>query len=282
MIYHLQRNAGKCDCTLAVLYAIMVKNRESKSKVEIQQFFRQYPKVAVAFSGGVDSAVLLLLAKRYAKAVKAYYVASQFQPAFEKEDALQVARQLGVETEVLTADVLARAEIAANPADRCYYCKKMLFHAILNAAQEAGFSVVAEGTNASDDVAERPGYRALQEAGVLSPLRACGLTKADIRRIAEQNRLPVAHKPSYACLATRIPTGTRITPVLLQTTETAENALRGMGFQNFRIRYRGGAAKLELGKNEKKLWTDNRAQIKKLLLNYYTDVVCEQKERADE
>ena len=250
--------------------------------MEIEQFFRQYPKVAVAFSGGVDSAVLLLLAVRYAKAVKAYYVASQFQPAFEKEDALQVARQLGVELEVLAADVLAQPLIAANPADRCYYCKRKIFSAIVSAAREAGFPAVAEGTNASDDVGERPGYRALQEAGVLSPLRACGLTKADIRRIAEQNRLPVAHKPSYACLATRIPTGTEITPALLQTTEAAENALRGLGFQNFRIRYRGGAARLELGRKEKALWDANQAQIKKLLLRYYTDILCEQKERADE
>ena len=248
----------------------------------LKDFFEENPKTALAFSGGVDSTYLLYAARESGADIHAYYVKSEFQPEFEFEDAKRLAAELGAEMTVIYLDVLGDPDVENNPKDRCYHCKKHVFRAIMERAEKDGYEIILDGTNASDDVAERPGYRALQEAGVLSPLRACGLTKADIRRIAEQNRLPVAHKPSYACLATRIPTGTRITPVLLQTTETAENALRGMGFQNFRIRYRGGAAKLELGKNEKKLWTDNRAQIKKLLLNYYTDVVCEQKERADE
>lgn len=250
--------------------------------MEISEIFTPDSRVAVAFSGGVDSSVLLLLAKKYAGRVKAYFVRSAFQPDFEADDAVKVAEMLSVELETLTVDVLSDCEVTANPADRCYYCKKRIFSEILRAAQRDGFGTVAEGTNASDDISDRPGYKALQQLGIRSPLRDCGYTKAQIRQLARENSLPVADKPSYACLATRIPTGERITAELLKKTEAAETVLREAGFKNFRVRYLDNKAKLELGRGEFELLNEKRNEIFTRLSEYYDGVYLDLKERADE
>ena len=177
----------------------------------IVEFFREVPEAAVAFSGGVDSAALLALAARHARRTKAYFVRTPFQPAFELQDAEDTARRLGAELQVIDYDILAVPAVAGNPPDRCYHCKRSLFTALLAAAKADGFSVVLDGSNASDDAGDRPGMRALRELEVRSPLRECGLTKSDVRRLAREAGLPVWDKPSYACLATRVPTGTAIT-----------------------------------------------------------------------
>ncbi len=248
----------------------------------IENFFQLHNNTAVAFSGGVDSAVLLFFAKAYARNVKAYYVRSQFQPAFEYEDALKVAEILDTDLEVIEVDVLSDSEIVKNPANRCYLCKKRIFGAIKNAAARDGFETVVDGTNASDDINDRPGFKALKELGVISPLRECGYTKKEIRIIAEENSLPVFDKPSYACLATRIPTGTRITSELLEKTEKAENLLMKEGFRNFRIRYSDGDARLELGKKEAEMFNKNKEKIISLLTAYYGSVYLDSRERTDE
>ena len=149
--------------------------------MKIALFFKNNPRVAVAFSGGVDSAYLLYAAKQFAQEVQAYYVKSAFQPQFELEDALRLAGELAVPMRILTVDVLSSDVIASNPADRCYHCKRKIFEAIRQAAEADHFSVLLDGTNASDDAADRPGMRAIEELSVLSPLRECGLTKAEIR-----------------------------------------------------------------------------------------------------
>lgn len=248
----------------------------------LQSFFNTHREVAVAFSGGVDSAVLLLLASKYAKRTKAYYVKSQFQPPFERNDAIQVAKMLHTEMEIISVDILSSARIVANPGNRCYYCKKEIFGEIIEHAQKDGFCVIVDGTNASDDVGDRPGFQALQELRVLSPLRMCGYTKAHIRQIAEENHLPVADKPSYACLATRIPTDTVITGALLETTQKAEDALKEMGFQNVRIRYRNGDAVIELGRKDFTLFYDVKDAVYAALSAYYHHIYLDLKERADE
>ena len=121
----------------------------------------------------------------------------------------------------------------------------------MKARSEAdGYPVLLDGTNASDDAADRPGMRALREMGVLSPLRLCGLTKAEIRRLSREAGLPGWNKPAYACLATRIPTGTAITSELLQKVEGAESALRALGYRDLRVRYFHGAARVQLPKAE--------------------------------
>ena len=241
----------------------------------LQEFFAQHPEAAVAFSGGVDSAWLLHEAARYARRCTAYFVNTPFQPAFELADAQATARQIGAELRVLEADILSVPEVAANPPDRCYHCKKFLFAAIAEAAAEDGYRVLLDGTNASDDAGDRPGMRALRELGVLSPLRACGLGKADVRRIAREAGLPVWDKPSYACLATRIPAGSAITAADLGRVERGEQALAGLGFRDFRLRLRGEGGLLQVQEDQ---WAEARrrlAEIRALLAEDFPQVALD-------
>lgn len=212
----------------------------------LEQFFAENREVAIAFSGGVDSAYLLYAATRYAARVKAYYVSTAFQPAFELEDARRLADELGADMLVLHVDVLSNSAVTANPSDRCYHCKNTLFRQILRAAENDGFPVLLDGTNASDDAGDRPGMRALRELAVRSPLRECGLTKRDVRMLSRDAGLFTWDKPAYACLATRIPTGQPITARDLAVTEAAESDLFSLGFTDFRVRMVGRSAKIQL------------------------------------
>ena len=212
----------------------------------MQEFFKTHPAAAVAFSGGVDSAWLLHEAVRYAERTAAYFVRTPFQPAFELADARETAGQLGAALAVVDFDILAVPEAAANPPDRCYYCKRALFSRLLERAAADGFDCVLDGGNASDDAGDRPGMRALRELGVLSPLRLCGLVKGDIRALARKAGIPVWDKPSYACLATRIPAGTPITRRDLARVERGERELMALGFRDPRLRLRGEDALLQV------------------------------------
>lgn len=246
---------------------------------EIEDFFKLHKNITVAFSGGVDSAVLLFLAKKYAQSVCAVYVKSDFQPQFELEDAKKLCLDLNTELNVIELDVLGNDEINANPADRCYYCKKDMFTSIIAFADINAAGQVVEGTNFSDDVSDRPGYKALNELGVLSPLRSCGYTKSDIRRLAFENGIFVHNKPSYACLATRVPTGTQITKDILHKTEGAENELFNLGFTDFRIRYLNGAAKIQVKDDQLGLALKNKDIIINKLNPYYDDILLDLKGR---
>lgn len=139
--------------------------------MKLDEFFKNNPKVAIAFSGGVDSAYLLYAAKTYGAEVKAYYVASEFQPEFEKRDALKLAQELRIDIQVLPLQVLHNSNIRKNPKDRCYYCKKQIFSCIAKAAAEDGFAIIVDGSNASDDAGDRAGMRVLEEMSIRSPLR---------------------------------------------------------------------------------------------------------------
>ena len=154
--------------------------------MNLEEFFSKHPIVAVAFSGGVDSAYLLYMACKYAERVKAYYVKSAFQPQFELDDAERFAKELQAEMTIIRLDVLTDEQVRMNPPNRCYFCKKRIFSAIREHAQQDGFQVLLDGTNASDDAGDRPGMVALQELAVMSPLRLCGLTKTDIRRLSKE------------------------------------------------------------------------------------------------
>ena len=213
--------------------------------MDLAAFFQKYPKVAIAFSGGVDSAYLLYAAITYGAEVRAYYVKSAFQPQFEFDDAKKLSQFLHADLHILEVDILSDLSITQNPANRCYYCKKKLFEKILIAAKTDGFTVLLDGTNASDDSDDRPGMKALSELHVLSPLRICGLTKEVIRQRSKEAGLFTWNKPAYACLATRIPTGTPITHAKLEKTEHAENYLTKLGFSNFRVRQVEDGARLQ-------------------------------------
>ena len=176
--------------------------------MELSDFFRENPRAALAFSGVTDSAYLLYEALQCGAEVRPYYVKTPFQPRFELDDALRLTKELGTELTVIEYDILNDGLVAANPADRCYHCKKKLFGLLLRErAANDGFSLIIDGTNASDDAGDRPGMRALGELCVRSPLRECGLTKAEIRARSKEAGLFTWNKPAYACLATRVPTG---------------------------------------------------------------------------
>lgn len=227
----------------------------------LERFFANNPKVAIAFSGGVDSAYLLYAAKKAGAQIRAYYVKTPFQPQFEYEDAVTLAEQLQVPMTTLQLNVLDDPQVTANPANRCYFCKKRLFTAICRQALLDGFQLILDGTNASDRADDRPGMQALEELRVLSPLRLCGLTKEEIRRLSKEAKLFTHDKPAYACLATRIPTGMPITAELLEKTERNEGYLKSLGFSDFRIRITPEGAKLQIKKEQFPLLGKHRQEI---------------------
>ncbi len=243
--------------------------------MELREFFERHPKCALAFSGGTDSALLLCEARRLGADVKAYFVKGPFQPQFELEDARRLARELGAEMEVIETDVLALPEVAENGPRRCYYCKMAIFSLIFERARRDGYESVIDGTNASDQVDDRPGMQAIAELGVLSPLRMCGVTKAQVRELSAEAGLFTARKPSYACLATRVPTGTAITREALEKVERGEEALREMGFSDLRLRLEGTGARLELPAAQLPAVVQNRERVLKALLPSFSRVTVD-------
>lgn len=243
--------------------------------MELTEFFEKNKRAALAFSGGVDSAYLLYAAVAAGAEIGAYYVKTQFQPEFELRDALRLAAAVGVEPVVIRMDVLEAEQVAANPAERCYHCKKRIMGAVKRRAAQDGFALVIDGTNASDDAGDRPGMRALREQGVRSPLRECGLTKAEIRIRSKEAGLFTWNKPAYACLATRIPTGERITEEKLQAVEQAESYLMGRGYADFRVRLRGNAALLQVTDAQREKARQELESIQKALGERFEQVMLD-------
>lgn len=241
----------------------------------LEHFFENNNAVAIAFSGGVDSAFLLAMAVRCGARVKAYYVKTAFQPQFELDDACRLAEELDADMEILPVDILCHSIIAANPADRCYHCKKVIFETIIQAAERDGFTVLLDGTNASDDASDRPGMRVLRELSVRSPLRECGLHKDEIRRLSKEVGLFTWDKPAYACLATRIPTGEDITMQKLERTEKAESYLTSLGFRDFRVRSEKDIAKLQVTEKDLPDVLEHREEIINELKQHYKAVLLD-------
>lgn len=250
--------------------------------MDLPRFWRAHPAAAIALSGGADSAYLLYSAVQAGAAVKAYFVQTEFQPAFERDDAQRLAAQLGVPLQVLPLEALADPQIAVNPPDRCYHCKRRLLSAILDRARADGYALLADGTNASDTAGDRPGMRALGELSVVSPLRLCGLDKQDVRRRAREAGLFTWDKPAYACLATRIPAGEEITREKLQKTEEAEGLLFSLGFSGFRVRLLGGRALVQLPEGQLPLLLEKRGQVLEGLKGRYSGVLLDLEPRAGE
>lgn len=240
------------------------------------------PRAALAFSGGADSAFLLYAALQGGVEVDAYYVDTAFQPAFELRDARRLAAELGARLQVLPHDILADPEVAANPPERCYHCKKGILTRILGAAKQDGHTLLMDGSNASDDAGDRPGMRALGEFGVRSPLREAGLRKADVRRLAKEAGLFTWKKPAYACLATRVPTGTALEDRTLAKIEAAEDALFELGFSDFRCRVQGGAARMQFNEEQLSRAADRWCEIYAALAPHFDEVLLDLKPRPVE
>ena len=247
--------------------------------MELRDFFQECPKVALGFSGGVDSAYLLYAALDHGAQVRPYFIKTAFQPQFELEDARRLCAQLGVELTVVELDVLQVPGVAENPPDRCYHCKRALFGRLRQQAQADGYTVLIDGSNASDDAGDRPGMRALGELSVRSPLRECGITKAQVRALSKEAGLFTWDKPAYACLATRVPTGEAITPETLRKVEAAEEALFSLGYSDLRVRVFHGAARLQLPGQQLERAAKERERILQALAPWFDTVLLDLKER---
>lgn len=246
----------------------------------LTDFFKIHPKAAIAFSGGVDSAYLLAEAIKNNADVHAYFVKTPFQPQFELDDALRLAAELDADMTVIELNILDVPNISENPPDRCYYCKKAMLGAIAEAAAKDGYALLLDGTNASDSISDRPGMVAQKELSVRSPLRECGLTKPEIRRLSRESSLFTWDKPAYACLATRIPCGEEITEEKLTKTEAAEGYLSSMGFSDFRVRMRGNSALLQFTKAQHEAALAKQDAIFAELRKYYSDVTIDPEVRS--
>ncbi len=221
-----------------------LKGKERK----LQALLRGYGRVALGFSGGVDSTLLLRAALDVLGPgnVLAAIADTPSLPRKEFAEALRLAEAMGAECVVIHPDELNDPDYVANPEDRCYFCKKHLFGGIAKAAEERGGAQVLDGSNVDDTGDFRPGRRAAGELGVKSPLMEAGLTKAEVRALSRNAGLPTADKPAMACLASRIPYGTPVTVGVLAQVERAEEVLRAAGFAQCRVRHHGEVARIEV------------------------------------
>ncbi|TKX80459.1 ATP-dependent sacrificial sulfur transferase LarE [Halorubrum sp. SD626R] len=208
--------------------------------------------VLVAFSGGVDSAVVAALARdALGDDAVACTARSETLPAAELDDAKRVAGEIGIRHETVTFSELDDPNFVANDGDRCYHCRTMRLGRMYETAEELAIGTVCDGTNADDPgEGHRPGLRAVDELDVVSPLLDAGIAKGEVREIAEAYGLSVADKPSMACLSSRIPTGLEVTEERLTRVEKAERVLREWGFEGFRVRDHDGLARVEIAPDE--------------------------------
>ena len=227
---------------------------EKKQKLQKQMLVYAQGDMLVAFSGGVDSSLILKLAVQAAAKTghKVYgiMVHTMLHPMGEVEDASVTAEQIGAEFRVLEIDELQGADILDNPVDRCYRCKKYLFHNLIEEGKKLGVSAMMEGTNEDDLHVYRPGLRAIRELGIHSPLAEAGMTKAEVRKLAGELGISVSNKPSMPCLATRFPYGTRISYEAMQKVDEGEAFVRSLGFYNVRLRIHNDVARIEVDVNE--------------------------------
>ncbi len=216
-------------------------------KQRLYDELRRYTSIAIAFSGGVDSTLLLAAARQcLGEKVIAVTAVSPLQPRAEIDDAVRLSGIIGTPHYTVSTGELDNPDFSRNPENRCYICKKILFADIRAVSETHGISTLAHAANLDDLSDYRPGMQAAEELGVVSPLIEAQFTKADIRKLSKQMGLPTWNKPSAACLASRIPYGRPITADALAMVEAAERVLAALGFSGGRVRHFGEIAKIEI------------------------------------
>lgn len=224
---------------------------------------------AVAFSGGVDSSLLLKLlcikAKSRGTLVYAIAAHTELHPSGDLEIAKRVAEESGAAFTVLKLQELKEADIVNNPVDRCYRCKKLLFKEIKRKAEELGAKILIEGTNLDDTKVYRPGLKAIEELGIKSPLKDAGFTKKEIRKLAATYDISVADRPSTPCLATRFPYGAVLSLEKMKKVEQGEAFLRELGLYNVRLRVHGETARIEVDEKDMPKLLESRKEVVEFL-----------------
>ena len=215
--------------------------------VQLETWMHKYPSILVAYSGGVDSALLLAVAHRVLgdRAMGVIGVSPSYAKR-ELESALKVAAEIKANVRVMETHEHLDPNYIANPANRCYFCKSELYNQLVALAKKENFAVILDGNNASDVGDFRPGWMAARERTALSPLAELGITKDQVRALAKLLGVPVWDKPASPCLSSRVPHGTAISPELLAQVEKAEDVLVKLGFRQFRVRHHGDIARVEV------------------------------------
>lgn len=220
--------------------------KNSEKYVMLQEIISTMDSLLVAFSGGVDSTLLVKAAyDTLGEKVAAITIDASFHSRYEIEEAQRIAQLIGVRHIIMDAKKMVIDGFSMNPPDRCYICKKAVFSSCLDSMHTEGFSYLADGSNADDLKDYRPGRRALQELGVRSPLLEAGLAKSEIRELSRKLGLDTWNKPALACLMTRFPHGESVTAEKLGMVEGCEDFLRNKGFGLFRVRVHGEVARIE-------------------------------------
>ena len=246
----------------------------------LREIIRSHKRVLVAYSGGVDSSLLLKVALDVLgeRNVEAVIASSDTYPSREKFDAMGFCDAIGASYSVIETDEMEDARFLENTPERCYICKSHLYDEILKIARDRGWDTVVEGSNVDDLKDYRPGRRAIEEKGIVSPLKEAGLTKAEIRAISREIGLPTHAKPAKACLASRIPYHTRIEKEVLSRIEQGEALIESLGFTQVRVRSHGDVARIEVEPGElEKVLQEREAIVKGLSEMGFTYVTLDLK-----